>query len=137
MGYCIDMRGCSNFKIKAENFQKALKAIQDLHGKETIKDSGGRHFSWIRHDFYKINTLVEMMDEWGWPMEIDAEGNCNRVYCSSEKLGDDEILMKAIAPFVEPGGEIEMEGEDGTRWKWVFNGKTCVERTGTVVYDED
>lgn len=136
MGYCVDQVSCTNFKIEAKNFHKALKAIKALHGKETIKDSGGSHFSWVDHDFHKARSLPEALDMWRWRLRVDDDGDGVELYFEGEKLGDDEILLNAIAPFVEAGAEIAMAGEDGARWKWVFNGKTCVERAGRIVYDD-
>ena len=33
----------------------------------------------------------------------------------------------AIAPYVEAGSYIEMYGEDGDKWRYVFDGKTVKE----------
>jgi len=37
-----------------------------------------------------------------------------------EKIGDEEVLWRAIAPFVVSGGRIDMYGEDDNRWRYVF-----------------
>jgi len=44
MGYCISVHNVK-FHIKEANKRPALKAVRALHGKETIKDSSGKHFS--------------------------------------------------------------------------------------------
>jgi hypothetical protein len=41
-------------------------------------------------------------------------------YFSGEKWGDDEILYTAISPFVEDGAAIEIHGEDGRQWRYLF-----------------
>lgn len=48
----------SKFFIKREDFAKVVKAIRDLHGRESIEDSSGRHFSWVDHDFYTKNNIM-------------------------------------------------------------------------------
>lgn len=135
MGYCMEQRDCAGFKIKAENVQKALKAIQALHGKESIKDASGRHFSWVGEDFYKIDNLKDMLREWRWEGDFDEDGNIVYLSFCGEKLGDDEVLFEALAPFIESGAEIEMEGEDGSLWKWCFENGEMREKHGRVVYD--
>lgn len=146
MGYCMRCVD-SNFLIKKENKSAALKAIQDLRGKETCGD----HFSWIDDNFYEIKTLEEMLHEWRW---LDRErndmhlsiriGNSQPIQPQTEKqdifklefigekLGDDFLLFKTIAPWVEAGSYIEMLGEDGALWRWIFDGKTCVEKEAKI-----
>lgn len=57
------------------------------------------------------------------------------VYLESEKLGDEFKFFQAIAPYVEVGSYIELQGEDGCRWRWVFDGNICVEQTAKIVWD--
>ena len=43
MGYCMS-QGKTRFLILAKNKSAALQDIKHLAGKETIEDSGGKHF---------------------------------------------------------------------------------------------
>ena len=132
MGYCMTQRD-SNFAIKAEDKEKALEAIKELAGKETIHDGSGKHFSWVETErFVNASTLKEAMDEWRWEIGEDEEGNVLDIYFSGEKLGNDEILFNAIAPYVKEGSYIEMSGEDGSLWRWSFDGKSCVEKGAQI-----
>lgn len=131
MGYCMSQQE-NGFHIEAKDFPEALKAIQGLHGSETIADASGEHFSWVPHDFYKINDLIKIMGKWRWELEIDPAGNAVGISFQGEKLGDDEILFKAIAPWVKKDSYIQMQGEDGSIWRWVFDGKTCVEKAAKI-----
>ena len=56
--------------------------------------------------------------------------------CLGDALCDDRLLFDAIAPFVKAGSFIEMSGEDGTLWRWHFDGKQCQEQLGHVVFGE-
>lgn len=137
MGYHMEQLS-SSFALKRSNEKDALAAIKALAGKETITDGGGRHFSWVDHDFAtKYDNLHDMMEEWRWELEYDDDCNVDAIQFTGEKIGDDKILFDAIAPFVEAGSFIEMQGEDGARWKWVFDGKTCVERAAETTYEDD
>lgn len=135
MGYCMSQHE-SAIHIDEKNVRKALKAVKDLSGKETITDGSGRHFSWVDHNFAKANDFKSVMKAWRWEVVFDDDGNVSDLRFYGEKLGDDFILLNAIAPFVKNGGYIEMHGEDGTMWRWLFNGKTCTEKEAKVVWED-
>ena len=135
MGYCMEMLN-SDFVILPKNKDKALKAILSLAGKETIVDSGGGHFSWVDNRFVNAKTLEAALYFWRWDYLNEDSATEFPIFFVGEKLGDDKILFDAIAPFVKAGSFIEMRGEDGYQWKWVFDGETCKEISGRVVYDE-
>jgi len=136
MGYCMEQQG-SNFTIKPSNVAGALASIKALAGKETITDSSGRHFSWVEtNEFLDAETLTQAMNAWRWRLDRDDETQEIRdISFEGEKIGDEAVLFGAIAPFVEPGSYIEMHGEDGAIWRWIFDGKTCEEKAATVSFD--
>lgn len=128
MGYYMDQQA-SKFEIKKENFDKALKAIKALAGEETITDGSGRHFSWVSTgEFLNASNLYWAIRAWRWDTKVDDLGNICDIAFIGEKSGDDEFLLNALAPFVEPGSFIEMRGEDGARWRWFFDGTQCIEQ---------
>lgn len=114
MGYYIT-QGDTNFKILKENLNDVLESIRALHGQKTI-----HRFSWVNKDFYKKETLDEILDDWRYEVEYDNEGNVVNIEFTGEKLGDDEILFGQIAKFVEHDSYITICGEDGEQWRWVF-----------------
>jgi hypothetical protein len=127
----------SNFTIKPSNVAGALASIKGLAGNETITDGSGRHYSWvISSEFVNAETLSQALRAWRWVCVRDGETNeIEGINFEGEKIGDEEALFDAIAPFVEPGSFLEMQGEDGALWRWVFDGKTCTEKTATVSWD--
>ena len=136
MGYCMEQQG-SNFTIKPSNVAGALASIKALAGKETITDSSGRHFSWVEtHEFAEAETLSQALRAWRWVCVRDGDTNeIEGINFEGEKIGDEDALFGAIAPFVEPDSFIEMRGEDGTLWRWLFDGKSCTEKAATVSWD--
>lgn len=124
----------SSFFIAKENIEAALKAIKNLHGHETIKDSSGPHFSWVDNNFFKINNFEDMMGEWRWEVEYNDNGDVDSISFTGEKSGDELKLFQAIAPFVKKDSFIEMDGEDNCMWRWVFDGTTCKEIYPTVTW---
>lgn len=143
MGYCIEQRDC-DFRIKAENVDKALAAIKALASR--VGEGGGfvsvdghveRFFSWVRtEDFANAATLEDAMYAWRYEIEYngDGSGDVAWIMFQGEKYGDDEKLFQALGPYVEPGCFIEMQGEDGALWRWTFNGTTMVEQNASITW---
>jgi len=131
MGYCMTQEW-AEFKINSKNHKDALKAIKALAGKETCGD----HFSWVDTKcFLEAKTLLDALDTWRWEAETDNDGNIVGIQFTGEKIGDDMMLFKAIAPFVESGGCIEMRGEDGYMWRWLFDGGGFREQGAKIVWE--
>jgi len=53
-----------------------------------------------------------------------------------EKIGQEDLLFDAIAPWVREGSYIEMSGEDDAMWRWVFRGGGCHEVTPTITWED-
>lgn len=143
MGYCMDLRDF-DFVIPADRAGDALAAVQALDPVTRGAGgtwSGGRKteswFSWVTTSEYKNATDIgEAFDAWRWELRQDSNGDWSLVGFNGEKLGDDAILFEAVAPFVKSGSFVEMQGEDGARWRWVFDGKTCKEKEGRISWED-
>jgi len=138
----------SRFEMAAADKPGALAAIHALMGKVDELGEGGRWsdgkcvekwFSWVDTGVVlKATELSEAMQGWGWPIDEDeTTGDVTDIYFYGEKAGQEELLFKAIAPFVKDGSYIEMVGEDGSIWRWLFKGGKCVEQNATVSYGDD
>lgn len=137
MGYCMTQDDCRNFLLKKTNFSKALKAIKELKGGGRYGDARGRHYAWVTDSEYvTAKTLPDALQAWRWHLIVNEEGDATELIFEGEKLGDDEVLLRAIAPFVE-SGELCMRGEDGAVWKWEFRNKKLLEMQGRVVYSNE
>jgi hypothetical protein len=142
MGYCISQLGQSTIAIKKENHEKAFKAVQGLvenvNEIGTCRDSSGRHFSWVDNEkVLKATNLTEVLQEWRYEPEFDDNGDIFTLEFTGEKLGDDPILFQTLAPFIEKDGEIHFRGEDGLKWKYVFNGKEMKEVAAIETWDDE
>lgn len=138
MGYCMTQRG-SEFLIRGQNFSAALAAVKALAYKPEQMSGGSskgeRWYAWVdTNGFVNAATLADAIGAWRWSTTV-INGGIVDIYFKGEKLGDDMILFEALAPFVEDGSFIDMEGEDGSLWRWVFDGKTVREVEGRVVYE--
>jgi Golgi nucleoside diphosphatase len=127
MGYNMSQMSCDSFLLKKENFAAALKAVKDLTT---------RQYTWVNNDeVTKATTLKDAISAWNWELTVDDEGNGTSLDFNAEKLGDEEAMFNAIAPFVE-SGMLEMKGEVGDHWRWLFKDGKCRNVSGRVVYDE-
>jgi hypothetical protein len=130
MGWSMSQAGCK-FAIKRENHAPALAAIKSF-----IKRKGG--FCWVSDgDADDWTNLAEALEELRWSPDLDGDYNITGVQFSGEKLGDDEAFFKLIAEFVESGSYIEMTGDEGTHWRWVFKDGKCEEINAALPWDDE
>ena len=131
----------AEFRIAKENLAGALAAIKAMANTPERMGGGSskgeKWYSWVdMKELADAKTLPEALMAWRWDCSINDAGDLVEINFDGEKLGDDPILLEAIAPFVEAGSYIEMEGEEGCHWKWCFDGKTMTEKSGRVVYED-
>jgi hypothetical protein len=118
MGYKMDQDD-TEFFISKDKFNKVIDAIHNLKLKN-------KSFQWVSDSFYKIKNIKEI---------FDSSGSINNITFIGEKLGDDDVLFDAIAPYVRAGSYITMRGEDGAIWRWSFKGLSCIEEYGKIIFE--
>lgn len=139
MGYYVQLRD-SKFFIAKKDFPRCMEALVALASKPELMGglcSGNgvttRH-AWVNMDYVNKKTLSDMIDCWRWNVYAEESGDIINIEFHGQKLGDDEALFRALAPFVKVGSYIDMEGEDGALWRWAFTKKGFVEKSGRVIY---
>jgi hypothetical protein len=124
MGYYIQQRD-TDFTIKAENCAAALAAVKALPG----------DYSWVDGaEVARADTLLKAVEAWNWDLIQDDDGSIGGVQFEASKAGDEEVLFGALAPFVEDGSYIEMQGEEGEIWRYTFRGGVLHEEVGQVTF---
>lgn len=143
MGYYMDMQDCK-FHIPAAHFADALSAIKAL-----MHDTGAMHggawsggekverwYSWVNNSaVLEAETLADALSAWRWDAHLSDNGDVSYLYFRGEKAGQDDVLFRAIAPYVTSGSYVCMRGEDGALWRWYFEGGRCLEQEGKVFYE--
>jgi len=130
MGYHVDMMDAS-FNMKKENLLPALKAVKDF-----IRVSA--QLRWVdNYTILNASNLAEVMEEFKYELSVDDLGNVYDIGYDSDKQGDEETIFRVIAPYVEPDSYIEMLGEDGDRWRYLFKDGVLKILQGRVVWDEE
>lgn len=135
--------------MRAENKAPALQALIDMWKPEVMDANGARggsygggqtqrSYSWMHGTSLaagECNSFEEGMDDWRYPVTTDDEGNVTGISFDGEKIGDEDHLFRAIAPFVTPGSWLEFQGEDGSRWRVTFTGTEVTHSYATISYD--
>lgn len=119
--YCMDQID-SKFFIAAADKKRCLK--------DALRKLAHRKKRWWTKGPIQADTLQDLFAEFRWDVYTDDDGNINTIDFVGEKsgYGEDLEFLQSVAPFVREGSFIEMSGEDGQLWRWVFDGKTCIEK---------
>jgi hypothetical protein len=128
MGYSMHQRD-SSFFIAASDKPAA-------HAAAVALAQTGERYAWLDTGWEeRTPTLEEALTEWGYTPLLDENGNIAGLQFFMEKIGDEAKLFAAIAPFVRSGSFLEMVGEDGDVWRWVWTDGTFATQRGRVVFE--
>ena len=136
MGYYANL-DYSNAMISKADGPAAMEAVYAMNDAADHLKSGGafsggkeisRHFSWMPVNLREIPSIEELLLRLGFEI-ADEDGN---IYIEryDSKVGQEELFMFAIAPFVKASDKsdfvgtdhasMEWTGEDGSKWRWEF-----------------
>lgn len=130
MGYYIDSCGC-NFKMNKANADKALAAIKELFSQP------GYIAGWVNtKKVLDAETFEEALEEARFDIDSSSDEYYDGIWFNGEKYSGNEVdVLNAISPFVEDGSYIEMSGEEGERWRWIFRKDGVEEKYAKIVWD--
>lgn len=129
MGYCVRQVD-SKFKVKIEDFPAVMDSLREHLNK--AKMSG-----YDKTEIINMTSIHEMLEEIGWSVKYDMSMNIVHLEFENEKFWEaDEAVVAAFAPFAEAGSFIEMLGEDGAKWRYVFDGKDVKEVQARLVWED-
>ncbi|NCA16788.1 MAG: hypothetical protein EBS90_07055 [Betaproteobacteria bacterium] len=126
MGYYATGHG--SIKIVGDNIAEAYNAMVQLNAYDHLKSGGtygggkeiSRHFSWMPTDLSTIPTCAEMLQALGFEVIVDGADGVIEATGYNSKVGDEQVFLTAIAPWVEDESYFEWVGEDGDQWRWAF-----------------
>lgn len=74
------------------------------------------------------NAIESYLNDEGWDVSFDNEtGSINHLQFERDtSTRTEETVLNLMAPFVVKGSYIQMEGEDFSIWRWVFNGEEMI-----------
>lgn len=132
MGYYITLAD-AGFAVPETD--EVLTVLKDANWKYHDWKRGGtysggvqtsRWFSWMPADYDKTVTSVKDVFEL-LGFDTDAHDGLVRLMAYDSKIGQEELFLAIVAPFVEEGSFLEWRGEDGSMWRHeVINGRLKV-----------
>jgi hypothetical protein len=88
----------------------------------------------------RFDTLPDILAACRWELSLDAEGSGTELRFLGQKLGSDEEILRAFAPFVEPGGYVTFLVDEQfitPVWRWLFVDGGLVVLPGRLKYPSD
>ena len=131
MGYYMETNDWK-FKMPKANADKALAALKELFGRP---DYGA---GWVdNEEVLSADTFEKAINEARFTVDsFRDEEDYTQIWFNGEKYSGDEVdTLNAIAPFVEDGSYIEMSGEEGEVWRWIFHPDGVEEKFAKLVWE--
>ncbi len=138
--------------IPAAKQSRALEAVHLLNQRDELKGGWTRvvlpdgtygrraHWSFVDDDeLAGATSLVDAIAAYRFEAVVTPDGDILGVTLAGghRSQGDERHLWRALAPFVEPGGELLWHGEDDRIWRWTFDGQAMHEEHGRIVFGHD
>lgn len=120
----------SDFEIKSEYIDKALEAVKRLASSDSVH-------RWVNNrKILESETLKEAVREWCWELYGDRGNDIIGISFNGEKSDDEEFLFEVLAPYITNGSFIEMSGEEGMIWRWIFRDGKYQEIYPTIIWED-
>ena len=146
MGYYVNITN-SDFRIRSENKAAAYEAVCRINAPEYdhLKRGGSwggdgkseSWYSWMPADYpEQTETLEDVLQLLGFEFRIEDNGDITDLAYDS-KIGNEEIFLLAMSPYVENGSFIRWRGEDGLPWAHKFHdGTMTIHNIEEVIVEE-
>lgn len=121
-----------HFEIVAANKQAAFQALKDWEKSEVTTCP-----SYAQLGVFPLGdaeTLEEALYELDWLVENDPNGSITEMNFQGEKEHEEDAWLKELAPYVTGGSYLTMQDGGGSVWRWYFDGKTCEQYAGELIF---
>ena len=134
----------TSFSIRLHDLPKFFDLVDNMMSDKNIEENGngGSYngekqiaywYSWVNTENVRKavadRDIVRIFEEWRYELDFlhEYEGVCHYrldIRGGDAKIGDEEKFFAAIAPVVVHGCFVDVRGEDGAEWRWLWeNGK--------------
>lgn len=137
MSYYIQQRFCKIF-ISSSAKVACLSEIKDLIV-AIIADRSKYKALWCNppEKVLEADSLEAALELCGWTTQVDESGNIVSIGFIGTKYLDYRPLFVSFASFVKNGSYIEMEGESGERWRWIFYDNNVIVDDAILIWRSD
>lgn len=121
--------------IDAKHVPMAFAVLKALNGRDDLKHGGSysggkttaKWFSWMPADYDKtVNSLKDIFDLLGFEDNTE-DGLGVRLGRYDQKRGQEMLFLQVAAPYIRKDSYMICKGEDGSRWRYDFDGKKMTE----------
>lgn len=143
----------SKFFIDKRDVKDVLEALYDNdYGVDIVSEEGEgfssssynddkfERLSDLHRDYEheeRLDKLYDVFADYGWFLEKDENGNVDGISRGYGDYNEATGLFETIAKFVAKGSFVEMSGEDGSMWRFCFDGQRCNEVQPQIVWPDD
>jgi hypothetical protein len=135
MGYYTTITD-ADFLIPTANEAAALAALKALNDPEYNEQKQGGSwgaegktkawYSWMTADYDQhVKSCADVFEQLGFEVEQTAEGM--RLTGYDNKTGQEDLFLNAVAPYVAADSFLAWRGEDGTLYRFEFDGTKMIE----------
>lgn len=132
--------------IRASSADAALAALRELDRRDDLKTGWSRdddeverrRWAFTNPDSVRTaQTLVDALRALRFEPITEPDGELYGVEFTGQNRGDEAHLWTALAPFIEPGGEMVWLSEDeaDALTRWSFDGRSLTVSAGRMVFD--
>jgi len=124
-----------NFKILEKDIPEAFSAVMKVKPYYQSPEAASKKIKHFQH-LPPLEKLVEIAD-YAWGIRFDVkDGEIVGTSFEWEKYTSAEKdLFEALAPYVVDGSYLEWNGEDGTKWRFVFTNGKMEEKWPRIEWD--
>lgn len=150
MGYYVTSDG--TVQIKADKLEEAFKDLQMLNVRDDLKTGGSsgyarkpfnsksvasdpsKWFSWMEWNYDEIcESAEEVFKELGFQTDYADNGDL-LIFGYDNKVGAEKHFVEVIAEYVTEDSEMVWTGEDGEKWRWVFEDGDMIEQEAKITW---
>ena len=104
----------SSIAIDKEDFNDAFKALQSALTTENTRRTGSENrLLWIDIKLIEqASNLIELLETVQWIPSLNELGDIDGVDTRINKIGEEDLIFNALAPFVEDGSILNIIAED-------------------------
>jgi hypothetical protein len=133
MGYQISIND-SRFVINRKSIEKLCESLKADESElwESLDMAS------IPDDLETKSNIVLLSDiaqSYRWEFVLNKNEDIVAIEFNGYKQGESEGFFNTIAPYVLDGSYIEISGEDGDLWRWVFTNGVMREIRPTITWE--
>ncbi len=81
--------------------------------------------------------VLAKMKNYPYHFDLDDTGNIVGIKFKGIKLSDEFAKFQSIACYVKDGSFIEISGEEGAKWRWIFKDNQCREIKAQISWSNE